>query len=67
MTWLIQSAYGDPIPTYYSAKVGRDLGASYGWTERVREATGFESEDAAAQLVARLLSHVRVNIVERKT
>ena len=66
MTWLIQSAEGDPIPTYYSAKVGRDVGASLGWTPREHEATGFGSLEEAEVFIGRRLGHVRVNVVEKK-
>ena len=65
MTWLIQSAEGEAIPTYYSIKAGRDLGATHGWTERVREATAFQSLSEAEVFVNRRLSHVRVNVVEK--
>ena len=66
MIWLIQSAEGDPIPTYYSAKVGRDIGATYGWTSREHEATPFDSQEAAVIFADKRMGHVRVNIVEKK-
>lgn len=63
MTYLIQSAEGDPIPTYYSAKVGRDIGATHGWTPRVHEATAFDSIEAATLFADRRMGHVRIQIV----
>jgi hypothetical protein len=66
VTYLIQSAEGDPIPTYYSRKVGRDIGATHGWTPREREATAFQSVEEAENFIGRQLTHVRVNVVEKK-
>ena len=66
MTWLIQSAEGEAIPTYYSLKVGRDVGAQHGWTLREREATQFESLQEAEVFINRRLGHVRVNVVEKR-
>jgi hypothetical protein len=62
--WVIQANEGDPVHSYFSKKIARSLGSQHGWTTKLREATEFDSEDAAAAFAERNIQHVRTLIAK---
>lgn len=47
----------DGVPSFYSARVGRDYGTPHGWTQQAEEAMQFARERDAQAFIDTFLMH----------
>lgn len=64
MTYLIQSGEGEGLPHYYSPMTARLTGAAHGWTQIIRDAVRFETEEDALKFAEKKLGYLPYHVVK---